>query len=84
MVVFTSRQVERSKLSRKIYINLRIPTVNNYKYMVFTNIKSKFPISVADVSNAEKTYGLSMSTLKGNTTRGKPRPVIKDYIQIPS
>ena len=33
--------------------------------------------------NAEKKYGTFMESLKGNSTRRKPRTVIKDEIQIP-
>ena len=84
MVGFTSRQIERSKLSRKIYINVGLPTVNNFKHMVSTNIISNCSISVADIRNAENMYGLSMTSLKVKSTRIKPRPVIKYYIQIPS
>ena len=51
--------------------------------MVSTNMVSKFPISVADISNAEKIYGPSMVSLKGKSTRIKKSPVMKYEIQIP-
>ena len=38
MVEFISRQIERYKLSSKIYINVGLPTVNNLKHMVSTNL----------------------------------------------
>ena len=84
MVGFTSRQRERSKLSRKMYSNVGILTVNNLKYMVYTNMIPNCPISVVDIINAENMYGMLMESLKGNSTRSKPRPVTKYNIQIPS
>ena len=60
MLIFTSRQIERSKLAIKIYSNIGLPTVKNFKHMVSTNMVSKFPISVADISNAKKICGSPM------------------------
>ena len=82
MVEFTSRQIYRDNLSRKIYSNSGLPMVNNFNHMFSTNMISNFPISVSDISNAENIYGPYMESLKGKSTRSKPRPVIKDEIQI--
>ena len=38
VVGFTSRQIESSKLGRKIYRNVGTPTVENFKHMVSTNM----------------------------------------------
>ena len=51
MVGFTIRQIDRAKLSKKIYNNVGIPTVENFKHMVSTNVISNCPISVPDISN---------------------------------
>ena len=83
MVGFTSRQIERTKLAIRIYNNLGIPTVKNLNHMVSTNMISNYPISVADISNADKIYGPSISSLKDKSTRINPRLVIKDCIKIP-
>ena len=80
MVGFTSRQIERAKLAIKIYINVGLPTVNNLNHLVSTNMVSNFPISVADIINAENIYQTSTEILKGMSSRRKPRPVIKDDI----
>ena len=50
--------------------------------MVSVKMISKFTILVADIRNTEKIYGPSNSSLNGKSTRRKPRPVIKDDIQI--
>ena len=84
MLVFISRQIERTKLDINIYINVGIKNVKNFMYMVSTNSISNCPILVEDISNDENIYGPSMASLKGNSTRRKPRPVIKGVIKIPS
>ena len=84
MMGFTSRQIDRSKLAIKIYSNVWLPTLKNVSHVVSTNMISNSPISVADIINDKKTYGPLMESLKGNSIRIKPRPVIKNDIQIPS
>ena len=84
MVGFTSRQIERTKLASEIYNNVVLPTVNNFKRMLSTNMVSNCPMAVAHISNADNIYGPLVSILKDNSTRIKPKPVIKDYIHIPS
>ena len=53
MVGFTNRKIERKKLARKIYSNIGLTTVKNFNHIVSTNMISKFPISVANIRNAE-------------------------------
>ena len=83
MVVFTSRKIERAKLSSNIYNNIGLKTEKNFKNMASTKIISNFPISVAYQINSENIYWPSMASLKGKPTRGKPRPVIKNDTKIP-
>ena len=84
MLVFTIRKIGRAKLSRKIYINVGIPNVKNIKHMFSTNMISNCTISVAYISNSERIYGPSTTSIKGRSTRIKPIPVINDNIQITS
>ena len=84
MLEFTSRKIERFKLARKIYRNVGLPTVKNFKHMVSTNMISKFTISVAYIINSEKIFGPSTASIKGKSTRINPIPVINDNIQITS
>ena len=51
--------------------------MKNFKHMVSTNMIPNFPISVADIINTGETYRPLMASLKGNSTRSKPRMVIK-------
>ena len=83
MARFTSRQIENYELARKIYSNVGIPTGKNFNNMVSTNRISNCPISMADMINSGIIYGTSMESIKGNSTRSKPRPVINDDINTP-
>ena len=47
MIGFTSKEIQRAQLARKIYSNAGLPTVNNFNNMVFTNMISNYPIPVA-------------------------------------
>ena len=40
------------------------------------------PVTVDDINIAEKVYGPDIGSLKGKTTRRKPKPVVKDYVEI--
>ena len=39
-------------------------------------------MTVEDVNIAEKIFGPDMGTLKGKTTRRKPKPVTTDTVEI--
>jgi hypothetical protein len=47
------------------------------------NIIQNCPVTVEDVNIADKIFGPDMSSLKGKSTRRKPKPVRKDLIEIP-
>ena len=47
------------------------------------NIIQNCPVTVKDVSIAEKIYGPDISSLKGKSTRWKPKPMEKDTTEIP-
>ena len=83
MARFTSRQIENYELARKIYSNVGIPTGKNFNNMVSTNRISNCLISMADMINSGIIYGTSMESIKGNSTRIKPRPVINNDINTP-
>ena len=42
------------------------------------------PVTVEDVKIAEHIFGPDMSSLKGKSTRRKPKPVRKDLVEIPA
>ena len=80
---YTQRQFERAKRARKLYHIIGTPTVENFKALLRMNIIQNCPVTVEDVTIAEKIFGPSISSLKGKSTRSKPKPVEADIIQIP-
>ena len=52
--------------------------------MVKENMIKNCPITIEDVSRAEKINSLSVQVLKGKTIRRKPIPVVvSDYVAVP-
>ena len=41
------------------------------------------PITIEDITIAEKVFGKDINSLKGKTTRSKSVPVVHDVIEIP-
>ena len=80
---YTLRQFERAKTARKLYHNIGTPTVTNFKALLRSNAIKDCPVTVEDVNIAEKIFGPDISSLKGKSTRRKPKPVTSDVIQIP-
>ena len=80
---YTSRQLAKAKMARKLYHNVGTPSLRDFKAIVRMNAISNCPITVEDINIAEKVYGPDIGSLKGKTTRIKPKPVVRDYIEIP-
>ena len=63
--------------------NVGTPTVASFKVMLKTNIIQNCPITINNMTIAKKIFRPSMSSLKGKSTRKKPKPVRQDLIKIP-
>ena len=80
---YTDRQFDRAKTARKLYHIVGTPTVENFKALLRMNTIHNCPVTVEDVKIAERIFGPDMSSLKGKSTRRKPKPVRKDLVEIP-
>ena len=80
---YTLRQFERAKQARKLYHIVGTPTIENFKSLIRMNIIKNCPVTVEDINIAEKIFGPDISSLKGKSTRRKPKPARKDLIKIP-
>ena len=83
MKMFTNRQIERAKLTRKIHHALGAPSPSDFKLIVTTNAIKNLPINVEDIKTAEMIFGTDIGILKGKTVRRKPLPVSSDYVEVP-
>ena len=81
---YTDRQYDRAKTARKLYHIVGMPTVENFKVLLRMNAIHNCPVMVEDVKIAERIFGPNMSSLKGKSTRRKPKPVRKDLVEIPA
>ena len=79
---YTTQQIEKAKEARKLYHNIGVPTVKNFKYMLKSNGIKNCPVTIEDVKIAEDIWGKDISYLKGKTTRNRPPVVKSDLIEI--
>ena len=81
---YTDRQYDRAKTAQKLYHIIGTPTVENFKALLCMNAVQNCPVMVEDVKIAECIFRPDMSSLKGKSTRRKPKPVRKDLVEIHS
>jgi hypothetical protein len=58
--------------------------MSNFKSLLWMNVIQNCPVTVENVNISEKIFGPYMSSLKGKSTRRKPKPVRSDLIEIPN
>jgi hypothetical protein len=75
---YTQRQFERAKEARRLYHIVGTPTVENFKSLLRMNVIKNCPVTTEDVNIAEKIFGKDISSLKGKSTRRKPKSVRAD------
>ena len=80
---YTLRQFERAKEARRLYHIVGTPTVENFKSLLRMNAIKNCPVTVEDINISERIFGPDISSLKGKSTRRKPKPVREDLIEIP-
>ena len=81
---FTSRQIARAKLARKLYHNLHAETAPNLKVWLRSNMGKNVPVSCEDVDLMVRIFGKDVATLKGKSTKPHPPVVDKnDFIDLP-
>ena len=70
-------------MAQKLYHIVGMLMIQSFKAMLRTNIIKNCPVTVEDVTMAEKIFSPSMSSLKGKSTRMNPKLVKQDLIKIP-
>ncbi len=82
-LMYTERQYQQAKKARELYHAIGNPSVKDFKNIVKMNATKNCPVTVEDINIAEKIFGPDVSSLKGKTTRSKPKVIVKDYIDVP-
>ena len=62
---YSNRQFQWAKLAREVYHSIGNPSMADFKRIVRTNGLKNFPVTMKDISIAEKIFGEDVSTLKG-------------------
>ena len=80
---YTKKQQRKAKEARELLHTLACPTIQDLKKMIKMGTIQNCPVTTEDVDIAEAIYGPDVPSLKGKLTRGKPSPVVQDYVDIP-
>ena len=80
---FTAREREDAKRARTLYTVLGRPSTANFKHILRQNLIKNCPVTIKHVDIAEKIYGPDIGTLKGKSTRPRPKPVTDDLVDVP-
>ena len=80
---YTQSQFKKAVRARELYHLLGAPTLDNYKGFIKMNGVHNCSVRLDDIIIAENIFGPDMATLKGKSTRPKPKPVLKDWIELP-
>ena len=81
---YTKRQRDNAKKACELYHALGTPSIDDFKVIIHMNLIKDNPVMLDDIKIAEAIYGPNIGSLKGKTTHRKPKPVIDDFIEIPS
>jgi hypothetical protein len=83
MKFLSSRQQQRARKARELYVAMGTPTVDDLKAMIRMNLIRNNVVTTEDVNLATKAYGPDVGAIKGKTTRTKPTPVVSNHVEIP-
>ena len=81
---FTKRQIKDAERARSLYAALSYPSHKDFRWVIRSNQIKDCPVTVQDVDNAFKIWGKNIAALKGKTVRGKPMPVARDFVKVPT
>ena len=77
------RQYKTALAERRIYHMVGAPNLRNFKIMIRKNIIHNLTVTVEDIVIEENIFGTYVSTLKGRTTRQRPKVFVDYFIEIP-
>ena len=80
---YTQAQYDRAVKAWSLYHELGAPTLDNNKRFIKMGGVQNCPIRIEDINIAQNIFGPDMTTLKGKSSHKKPKPVLKDLIELP-
>ena len=79
----TDREIKQASLARQVLHNLGFPSIKAFRKGVSDNQFENCPITLQDISMADKLWGKDVPSLKGKSARVRPHPVQPDDMEIP-
>jgi hypothetical protein len=80
---YTKQEVLQAKEARRGQAMLGNPSEKDYQGLVSGNLIDNGPISLSNVSNTRAIFGPDLASVRGETVRKKPAPVVTDYVAVP-
>ena len=80
---FTPRQVKQAREARRLYHTVGAPSVEKLRMVIKMNTIRNCPVTMENITMADKIFGLDIATLKGKSTRTKPELIVSDEIEVP-
>jgi hypothetical protein len=80
---YTRHEIKKAQEARKLQGMIRNPTKQEFAGMVCEKLITNCPVTVQDVHNANRIFGLDLANLRGKTTRTKLEHIRVDYEKIP-
>jgi hypothetical protein len=80
---YTHREFERAKVARRALGMVGYPSLADFTNMIRANMIRNCHATPTDITASDIIFGPDVSSLKGNTVRNTPAPVLTDYVNIP-
>lgn len=73
--MYTTREVKAAELARQLFRRLGRPSSKEFRKMIRKGTLLNCPVTIQDVERADQIYGKELGTLKGRTTRQRPKHI---------
>ncbi len=80
---YTRQKIEKAQQARRLQGMIGNPTKRELVGMVHKKLIANCPVTVQDIHNANRIFGLDLANLRGKMTRKQPEHVMVDYVEIP-
>ena len=80
---YTQKERDQAKTARTLLQAMGCPTPQELKRLISLNLINNCPVTAKDIDRMVDIYGGDSGSIKGKTTRSKPKQAGDDRVQIP-